>query len=661
MADRNVNIVLTATDLTGKAVSSATSGIASLSKLAVGAAAGFALFNGVGAIFGGISKAVFGMNNSLDATGRQAATMLESIRTSTASAGSAITATTKQTENWGRQLREIREREAQGFEDFARKTKDLNDELADLLGGRNIQKRARDEQQALDDLAKDHADRVADLQQQITDAQNEGLLVDGVLYRQANEKKVVDLQRRIEKEDRDHQDQLHRRRREYDEDLDELQQTNNRRIAEVRRALEETKRDEVRFTRDIKEAYADLETAKRTALSAGGGGGGLAEGRRAVITYREELQKLGRTGSQIFTDFQKFFREEGVRSPFNVADIQAAGAQLAQFSGGNLRNMQQIVRMAEALASSPAVQQYAASERLQLGIRALSEAYNGQFESLREIFNIAGPTFDALREGTFTTTQFTDKLNASLESAGVNYALVEANSNTLEGAWGNLVETGNLLLATVGSPIYDAFRNKLVELNVWVTRNQGSILAFAETLRVQLGDFIRTNIIPALDDLGRRFVAWVESPRFKTDLAYILRTLQETGSAIATIAIAGARTIMFFKDLYDIAKPVLDLFNQIQRVNPLNPYNDLNKALFEGLKRITGRASGGPITAGTPYLVGERGPELVVPRQSGTVIPAHQTSTLLQSGGPTVHIDNFHAYNDIDLTAFARELSWRIN
>jgi hypothetical protein len=36
---------------------------------------------------------------------------------------------------------------------------------------------------------------------------------------------------------------------------------------------------------------------------------------------------------------------------------------------------------------------------------------------------------------------------------------------------------------------------------------------------------------------------------------------------------------------------------------------------------MEGRATGGPVTAGTPYLVGEKGPEIVVPGQSGTVIP----------------------------------------
>lgn len=35
------------------------------------------------------------------------------------------------------------------------------------------------------------------------------------------------------------------------------------------------------------------------------------------------------------------------------------------------------------------------------------------------------------------------------------------------------------------------------------------------------------------------------------------------------------------------------------------------------------KADGGPISAGTPYIVGERGPELIIPKSSGTVIPNH--------------------------------------
>lgn len=39
------------------------------------------------------------------------------------------------------------------------------------------------------------------------------------------------------------------------------------------------------------------------------------------------------------------------------------------------------------------------------------------------------------------------------------------------------------------------------------------------------------------------------------------------------------------------------------------------------LGQLAGRANGGPVSGGTPYIVGERGPELFVPSNSGTVVP----------------------------------------
>jgi hypothetical protein len=41
-----------------------------------------------------------------------------------------------------------------------------------------------------------------------------------------------------------------------------------------------------------------------------------------------------------------------------------------------------------------------------------------------------------------------------------------------------------------------------------------------------------------------------------------------------------------------------------------------------------GRASGGPVSAGMAYMVGERGPEMIVPSQSGYVIPADLTAAM---------------------------------
>jgi len=42
-----------------------------------------------------------------------------------------------------------------------------------------------------------------------------------------------------------------------------------------------------------------------------------------------------------------------------------------------------------------------------------------------------------------------------------------------------------------------------------------------------------------------------------------------------------------------------------------------------GLDKIWGKAAGGPVTGGTPYVVGEKGPELFVPNSHGNIVPNH--------------------------------------
>jgi hypothetical protein len=51
-------------------------------------------------------------------------------------------------------------------------------------------------------------------------------------------------------------------------------------------------------------------------------------------------------------------------------------------------------------------------------------------------------------------------------------------------------------------------------------------------------------------------------------------------------------------------------------------------------KAITGRAIGGPVMSNTPYIVGERGPELFVPGTSGGIMPNNRLANM--GGGVTV-------------------------
>jgi lambda family phage tail tape measure protein len=56
-------------------------------------------------------------------------------------------------------------------------------------------------------------------------------------------------------------------------------------------------------------------------------------------------------------------------------------------------------------------------------------------------------------------------------------------------------------------------------------------------------------------------------------------------------------------------------------------------SLAEGLTMasIAGRESGGPVEAGTPYIVGEKGQELFIPDSSGRIVNARDTARMVDS------------------------------
>ena len=57
------------------------------------------------------------------------------------------------------------------------------------------------------------------------------------------------------------------------------------------------------------------------------------------------------------------------------------------------------------------------------------------------------------------------------------------------------------------------------------------------------------------------------------------------------------------------------------------------------VKALTGKAMGGPVTSGSPYVVGEKGPELFVPNSSGSIIPnSKMGSGSSGAGGTNVNV-----------------------
>lgn len=60
-------------------------------------------------------------------------------------------------------------------------------------------------------------------------------------------------------------------------------------------------------------------------------------------------------------------------------------------------------------------------------------------------------------------------------------------------------------------------------------------------------------------------------------------------------------------------------------------------SFFSGLAGA--RATGGPVTAGSLYLVGEQGPELFSPGNSGSIIPNSAMASVSRASGGNTYID----------------------
>ena len=129
-------------------------------------------------------------------------------------------------------------------------------------------------------------------------------------------------------------------------------------------------------------------------------------------------------------------------------------------------------------------------------------------------------------------------------------------------------------------------------------------------------DILQTKInkLVATKDLNA-----AELENFKT-LNMLDGKWQEIGQTIESgvvNAIEGA--IQGTKTLGEVASSV---FNQIARQMLSMGVNAVLNNFMPGL--FPARAEGGPVKGGSPYIVGEKGPELFVPGSSGNIVPNHE-------------------------------------
>lgn len=127
---------------------------------------------------------------------------------------------------------------------------------------------------------------------------------------------------------------------------------------------------------------------------------------------------------------------------------------------------------------------------------------------------------------------------------------------------------------------------------------------------------------PLLNDIYS-FVKNFLAPVFGTVLKVAFEVI---GTALSTVITGFSKLAGFIGNAYDRLSDFISLVKN----------NPLVKGVAGVIDNIFGggRAAGGPVTGGTTYLVGEKGPELFTPGSSGNIIPNNR----LSGGGSTINI-----------------------
>ena len=87
-----------------------------------------------------------------------------------------------------------------------------------------------------------------------------------------------------------------------------------------------------------------------------------------------------------------------------------------------------------------------------------------------------------------------------------------------------------------------------------------------------------------------------------------------------------SKAIQAIKDIFpsfaDLKSMLPSAGDFLKSINPFSNSDD----------EVEGRAEGGPVGTGQPYVVGERGQELFVPNQPGQIVNAQRTAEMMKGG-----------------------------
>lgn len=413
--------------------------------------------------------------------------------------------------------------------------------------------------------------------------------------------------------------------KEATEELDRVTgRANKTKEQEIRLAAEATRKkyDEAIATRE--QVKAELEKNKAV-LDAMTGVGGIALGispeaaQLALGRIQKINDKLKEQDKQI-ADARLAMRGAEMANAMQAVSerMDAAAAATAKYERAHAK----LKATYEAVGSTMSPEEFARREEALRRVRDAEIQAANDAEKARKARQKADEK--ALKDAEKLAKQHLDKINRAVDSLLVERAAVAANKNVIA-----------LLDEAMARGIISAEEYTLAirRANAELRKIEGTQLGIE---RLDVSKMMK----PKVDK------SYIEGKKKEYEEARKLAVQAEKDAmqqaTIFTAALDSAFNAAIFsgKSLGDVFKGLVNDIGQMAiKMLVLQP---IIEAVGKSIKSSFGgagifslfgvggkRAFGGPVTAGTPYLVGERGPEVFMPSSHGRIIP----NGALQSGG----------------------------
>jgi len=201
---------------------------------------------------------------------------------------------------------------------------------------------------------------------------------------------------------------------------------------------------------------------------------------------------------------------------------------------------------------------------------------------------------------------------------------------TFKDIWAFITDFVIPTISAILTPVIDALRTSFEQVTTKLAENEEKLKPLVALFKT-VAAFVRDYLAPVIG----------------TQLKFAFTAL---GTALSIIIDNFATLVSTVNNAYNAIKRLVKFIDE----NPI-ALGSTGIAGF-GLQKLFGggRAMGGPVNAGTTYMVGERGPELFMPNTSGTIIPNNKLS-----GGGTVI--NLTVNGAIDKEGTARSIVQTLN